>query len=207
MKIERSTQKTKQVKKEEAPVEIASIKELPLGFLYKHLADYNPRTISDEARDGLSASIGRFGLVSFPVFNTRTDRVVGGHQRIKDLIARGVPQTQKIPTAIVDLEEAEEKALNVTLNNARIQGEFDAGLLTEVLNSLSDSFSTIELEELSLSNLITDFSNESFANDDSSLGNGKKTDVEAPEEFKEYTEDIPTEHTCPKCGYAWSGGA
>jgi hypothetical protein len=30
--------------------------------------------------------------------------------------------------------------------------------------------------------------------------------VEAPEDFKEYDEDIPTEHVCPKCGYRWSGG-
>jgi hypothetical protein len=27
-----------------------------------------------------------------------------------------------------------------------------------------------------------------------------------PEDFKEYDEDIETEHTCPKCGYKWSGG-
>ena len=30
--------------------------------------------------------------------------------------------------------------------------------------------------------------------------------VTPPAEFAEYDEAIPTEHTCPKCGYAWSGG-
>lgn len=29
---------------------------------------------------------------------------------------------------------------------------------------------------------------------------------ESPEDFKEYGEDIETEHCCPKCGYKWSGG-
>lgn len=29
--------------------------------------------------------------------------------------------------------------------------------------------------------------------------------VSAPEVFKEYGEDIETEHQCPKCGYSWSG--
>jgi rubrerythrin len=29
---------------------------------------------------------------------------------------------------------------------------------------------------------------------------------EAPEEFKEVGEDIETAHTCPSCGYKWSGG-
>jgi len=28
----------------------------------------------------------------------------------------------------------------------------------------------------------------------------------APESFKEFDEGISTDHTCPKCGYAWSGG-
>jgi len=28
----------------------------------------------------------------------------------------------------------------------------------------------------------------------------------APEAFAEYDETIETEHTCPKCGYEWSGG-
>ena len=29
--------------------------------------------------------------------------------------------------------------------------------------------------------------------------------TEPPEEFKTVDENIPTEHQCPKCGYAWSG--
>jgi len=27
-----------------------------------------------------------------------------------------------------------------------------------------------------------------------------------PDDFKEYDENIETEHECPKCGYKWSGG-
>ena len=35
------------------------------------------------------------------------------------------------------------------------------------------------------------------------------TDVrppEPPEAFPAYDDDIPVEHTCPRCGYEWSGG-
>jgi len=28
----------------------------------------------------------------------------------------------------------------------------------------------------------------------------------APEDFAEVDENIPTDHSCPKCGYSWSGG-
>ena len=31
-------------------------------------------------------------------------------------------------------------------------------------------------------------------------------EVVPPDDFKEYDEDIETEHVCPKCGYRWSGG-
>lgn len=31
------------------------------------------------------------------------------------------------------------------------------------------------------------------------------SEIEAPESFASYDEDIETEHECPKCGYQWSG--
>lgn len=34
----------------------------------------------------------------------------------------------------------------------------------------------------------------------------EKPDKIPPDDFPEADEDIPTEHTCPKCGYRWSGG-
>ena len=75
-------------------------------------APYNPRAISDDALAGLGESIGRFGLVQPVIVNARTGRVVGGHQRLKVLQARGVEETDVV---VVDLPEAEEKALNSLL--------------------------------------------------------------------------------------------
>ena len=39
-------------------------------------AEYNPRRISDEAKEGLRASMERFGLVQPIIWNRRTERVV-----------------------------------------------------------------------------------------------------------------------------------
>jgi len=88
-------------------------------------APYNPRTISSESLAGLRASVERFGLVEPIVWNRRTGRVVGGHQRLKALQQLGETETQVV---VVDLEEAEEKALNVALNNPAIAGEFTADI-------------------------------------------------------------------------------
>ncbi|MFH2053561.1 MAG: DNA methyltransferase [bacterium] len=88
-------------------------------------AEYNPRTISPAALAGLRGSVERFGLVEPVVWNRRTGRVVGGHQRLKVLQAMGETETQVV---VVDLEETEEKALNIALNSPSIAGEFTADL-------------------------------------------------------------------------------
>jgi DNA modification methylase len=90
-------------------------------------APYNPRTISPVALDGLRHSVERFGLVEPIVWNKNTGRVVGGHQRLKVLQQLKETETQVV---VVDLDETEEKALNVALNNPAIAGEFTADIHT-----------------------------------------------------------------------------
>jgi ParB-like chromosome segregation protein Spo0J len=82
-------------------------------------APYNPRAISEDALDGLSHSIGEFGLVEPIVWNKRTGHVVGGHQRLKVLEREGAKTTKVV---VVDLTPEREKALNVALNSRHIQG-------------------------------------------------------------------------------------
>jgi len=90
-------------------------------------APYNPRAITEAALQGLRNSVERFGLVEPIVWNQRTGKVVGGHQRLKVLQQLGETETQVV---VVDLEEAEEKALNVALNNPAIAGDFTADIHT-----------------------------------------------------------------------------
>jgi hypothetical protein len=111
-------------------------------------AGYNPRTISPEALAGLGESIGRFGLVQPIIVNARTGNVVGGHQRLKILEAKGVEATDVV---VVDVPEAEEKALNLALNSPRISGEWTAealGLLEEVVGALPDLGESLRLLDL-----------------------------------------------------------
>ena len=70
-------------------------------------AEYNPRTISAEAMAGLSASMERFGLVQPIIWNRRTERVVGGHQRLKVLegLGHGVPGDDKLRQIVLSFFE------------------------------------------------------------------------------------------------------
>ncbi|MCK9435603.1 MAG: ParB N-terminal domain-containing protein [Synergistaceae bacterium] len=112
-------------------------------------ADYNPRTISEPALIGLKTSIERFGLVQPIVMNKRTGNIVGGHQRVKALQAMGKKTAQVI---MVDLPESEEKALNVTLNNPNIEGNFTADL-GDILAEIKLNLDLEDFELLNLNNL------------------------------------------------------
>lgn len=114
-------------------------------------ADYNPRKMDERARTGLSKSIDAFGLVEPVIWNERTGNVVGGHQRLYDLIAKNVQETDVV---VVDLPASKEKALNIALNNPAISGQFDGEKLSLLLQelreqeaALADDLLLLELEQ------------------------------------------------------------
>jgi ParB-like nuclease family protein len=152
------------------------IRVVPLSELKP--APYNPRTISQDALNGLAASLERFGVVEPIIWNQRSKNIVGGHQRFEVLKQRGDAEAQVI---VVDLSDADEKALNVTLNNPHIAGSFTDNL-QEILTSLQLGDAAM-LESLRLDNLLVDFSPLDL--EDGGQGAlDKKTIV-----------------TCPKCGH------
>jgi site-specific DNA-methyltransferase (adenine-specific) len=113
-------------------------------------AAYNPRKISKEALKGLQASIERWGVVQDIVVNSRNLVVIGGHQRLAALKVAGV---KDVPVTWVDLDEADERALNVALNNPHISGEFD-DTLQDLLQSIKDGIGLPVMQDLKLDELL-----------------------------------------------------
>lgn len=114
-------------------------------------ADYNPRRISESARKGLRSSIETFGLVQPIVWNKTTGNVVSGHQRLTILQEIGEVETTVV---VVELDSIMEKALNVTMNNKIIEGEFDddmlSVILSEIKEELPDLFADVSLDALEM---------------------------------------------------------
>lgn len=111
-------------------------------------AGYNPREIDDASLDALEASITEFGYVEPIVWNRTTGHVVGGHQRLKILERRGV---EEVEVVVVELDEVQEKALNVALNSPKIQGWFDPPRLQALLDEIREqtpAFDRLRLNEL-----------------------------------------------------------
>jgi hypothetical protein len=76
-------------------------------------APYNPRQSTAKQEKHLKESLEKFGLVEPIIFNKQTGYIVGGHFRVRELKKLGINEIQCV---IVDLNEADEKELNIRLN-------------------------------------------------------------------------------------------
>ena len=93
------------------------------------LAEYNPRKLSETQEAALKQSLTIFGFVDPIVVNNHPDRanvIVGGHQRVKVWQKMG---NTTVPAFYVTLDKAQERELNVRLNKA--SGEWDWNILQE----------------------------------------------------------------------------
>lgn len=117
-------------------------------------ADYNPRKAlkpGDPEYEKLKRSIQQFGYVEPVIWNKRTGKVVGGHQRLTVLKDLGYTE---IECVIVDMEPTQEKALNVALN--KISGAWDMPKLQDLFKDLQGSnfdvtltgFDAVEIDNL-----------------------------------------------------------
>lgn len=117
------------------------IQKIPLEKL--NPARYNPRKDlkpGDPEYEKLKKSMETFGYVEPIIWNRNTGHIVGGHQRLKILQAQG--QTE-IECVVVDLDESEEKALNVALN--KVSGQWDLPKLADLINELDNGIFDISL--------------------------------------------------------------
>jgi len=131
-------------------------------------AEYNPRVLDEQARKMLRRSLKANGLVETLVWNKRTGNLVGGHQRITTLDDLEGRDDYDLTVAVVDVDEHTEKKLNLALNNRNIQGEWDDGLLADILRDCSDTdLKDIGVTEFDLEILLNEGSEAAAAFSDS----------------------------------------
>lgn len=100
-------------------------------------ADYNPRKDlkpGDAEYEKLKRSLEQFGYVEPIIWNKTTERVVGGHQRLKVLLDMGITE---VDCVVVEMNDEKEKALNIALN--KISGEWDKDKLALLIADLQGS--------------------------------------------------------------------
>lgn len=128
------------------------IERKPLKALKR--AAYNPRKKlkeGDKEYEKIKRSIEVFGNVEPLVWNERTGNLVGGHQRMTVLQDLGYTEAEVV---VVDLDDAQEKQLNITLN--KVKGRWDFDKLTELLTGMPDA-SLTGFEKWEIEALNTDY--------------------------------------------------
>jgi len=82
------------------------------------------------------------------VVNKRTGNLVSGHQRLKILKESG---TKEVPCSVIDCDEREEKALNISLN--KVCGDWNFSELGDILLELDDGEFNVELTGFDLNEI------------------------------------------------------
>lgn len=103
-------------------------------------APYNPRVTLEPGIpewEKIRNSIEEFGNVEPIVWNKRTGNIVGGHQRLSVLKSMGY---ETVPCSVVDLDEKDEKLLNLALN--KIKGQWDYDKLEDILRGFDYEVAT-----------------------------------------------------------------
>lgn len=100
-------------------------------------AKYNPRKAlkpGDPEFEKLKRSITEFGYVELIVINVANNNtVISGHQRLA--VLKDIGETE-VECVVVELNDADEKALNVAMNT--VSGDWDTQKLADLMDSLKE---------------------------------------------------------------------
>lgn len=142
----------------------------------------NAKTHPQEQIDKIASSIKRFGFQQNLVID-KNNCVVIGHGRLLAAQQLGI---EKVPCIRVEnLNEKQIKALRLA-DNKVAESAWDFAALNIELDGLVD----MNMDDFGFPNV-------------ADLEDGEEEDYEVPEQFKEFDENMETNHVCPRCGYEW----
>ena len=95
-------------------------------------ASFNPRVIDAYTKKKLEKVLRTQGLVQPIVWNRRSQNVVGGHQRLDCIDQIEGQPNYLLDVAVVDLDPAKEREVNLMLNNSSLTGDWDFAKLAEM---------------------------------------------------------------------------
>lgn len=116
-------------------------------------SDYNPRTITDEARKALKKNIKENGIIGGMVWNKQTGNLVSGHQKLS--IADEINKYQdgndyEIKVEVIDVDLKKEKELNVFFNSKAVQGQMDYKKLAQIFPDIDALLAGLDDVDISM---------------------------------------------------------
>ena len=147
----------------------------------------NFRIHPNAQREALAAALTEVGFVRSVTVNRTTGNLVDGHERVWQALKT---EQAEIDVEYVELTQEEEHKVLATLDHIGGMAVIDDQLLGLLL-------SDVEAQDADFQKMLDGMA------EDLDI----PADPDAPMDFPAYDEGIETEHTCPKCGYEWSGKA
>ena len=143
-------------------------------------APYNPRQSTAKQEKHLKESLEKFGMVEPIIFNKQTGYIVGGHFRVRELKKLGI---KEIECVIVDLNEADEKELNIRLNANTGSWDWD---------TLANDWEVVDLEAwgLEIPQFDTEPSYDELIGEEKNKPATMKITFESPEQLQKAEIDI-----------------
>jgi hypothetical protein len=168
--------------------EMTEVTTLPIEALKKD--GRNARKHTKRNMEMIAASIKEVGAARSGVVDEE-DTILAGNGTFEALQAAGIKTVKVVETDGTEwvvvkrkgLTDEQKRIVALADNRAGELAEWDAPLLAAQGIDLAPWFNEAELFAL----------------------NPRDKEAAAPEDFKEYGDDIATEFCCPKCGYEWSG--
>lgn len=136
---------------------------------------------------GLEAVIADVGWAGALLYNEATGRLIDGHARKK--LPAELAVDGKIPVLVGSWTEDQERLILATLDPLAGMAEADIVALAELLEG-------VQSDDERIASLLASIGEDQIG-----------IQPDAPEDFPDVDESLPTEHTCPECGYKWSGSA
>lgn len=155
------------------------------------LAPYarNARLHSSAQVDQLAAAMQRFGFTN-PVIVDARGEIIAGHGRVMAALRLGYDEVPGVEIADGEWSKEDVRAYRIWDNQSALLSDWSPEMLR------------IELTDLKMADYPLDFTGFPEASLVQFMANPNPT---APAEFGAVDEGISTEHSCPRCGYRWSG--
>ncbi len=149
----------------------------------------NARLHTSAQVDQLAAAMQRFGFTN-PVIVDARGEIIAGHGRVMAALRLGYDEVPGVEIADGEWSEDDVRAYRIWDNQSALLSDWSPEMLR------------IELSELKMAEYPLDITGFPEASLVQFMAN---PNPQAPEEFGAVDEGISTEHSCPKCGYRWSG--
>lgn len=157
--------------------------EMPANQYLAH--ELNARRHPGKQREALIGSLNEVGWVAPVIVSARTGKLLDGHARIEETLTKD--EDAPVPFVKVDVSEGEERLILASFDPITAQATYDREVLDALLREVSTG-------EAGLTALLAELAEQQ-----------EIVQLQAPDDFDAFDEDIETEYQCPKCSYQWSG--